>query len=237
MKSSTQYKSRQTSIRNQEVVFCGLIAFSILCFAFRAWHLNRYTWRSLELPLHMETGQQEAGHFVAEVDTTYELEVAFDFESLGKNTGKFVTRMDKPSPLELNWSVWSDQKQIAMGNCRDYAYFVIRKGKLGSRVNTFLMNYPYYPISRNGMAARGVGSFTARAGQTYEIHTHVGMTWRELMTSGPRLVVRPNRLFWLRHSRQSLYLVYMGCAGLALGCMLFASLLFSTIRNRSRTQT
>jgi len=185
-------------------------------------HNHKYTWWPAKSSLRIEAGHSATTSFVAQVDQAHEIEIAFN-RHISKDDRQEVVAVEKPSYLNIQWSVSSEGETIAQGACREYLYFDFAYTRFTGRVIQLIFNQPTRQrlLQRGGGLARGVGQFQCRAGVRYDIHTNVITTIESLNQARPSIDVRVNRTFMNRHYQKTSHLSVAGFISLAASIILF----------------
>ena len=188
-------------------------------------HNGRYSWRPIQIPIQIKAGETVKASFVPEIDEAYEIEFEFQRRISREELETIVESLDRPSPLDIHWSVLVANEVIAEGSCRDYLY--VETGgntpSLLKRVGWRLFNSPYKQTGPKTISTsiRGVGKFDGKAGREYTISVQVNKTIDVLNQTNPMLGVRLNRVFGVQHMDEAKSFVIGGLAALALALTLF----------------
>lgn len=211
------------------IALMGIVGFGI-----NAAHNGRYTVRPLQVSLDTTEGHETLGSFTAEINGDYEIQLEVDWPDPPGEVRRLVSRTENPSELELGWAIRSDGHTIAQGDCTGYLYMVYGNNWRLKLQDRLLGIDPGLNVLSD-LVGRGVGRFTAQEGRQYELRVTSGHNASMLDPLNPRMVVRLNRVFWLRYHRQTLTLAYAGLAALGLAGLILSS--WMVIRLSARRTT
>ena len=216
-------------------VVTALIALSLLFLNAR--HNLRYTWRPVQIPFHVKSGEAINTTFVAEIDGSYEIELEFQRRVPDEVIERIVEPLDEPSPIDISWSVSTDADVVARGDCRDYLY-ISSGGRSSSSLKR--LGWVLFSIPRAQSAAgdfptaiRGVGKVDCKAGLTYQVTVRINTTTDALLPTNPVFGVRVNRQFSRNHIRKMIPAVIaaLGAAQLSVASFFWWIVSFIVAKN------
>lgn len=209
-------------------VLLTLIGLSLLLIVFQ--HNRRLNWKPLKLPLSIEAGEGVSGSFLAEHDERYEVEIEIT-ATPGMKLEDSVTAVERPSSLDINWSVTEGNSVVAHGNCRDFLYISSTRRSIRDRVWRALLRAPLID-GESGTVFRGVGSFKGRKGRSYLLRAEVLSTIEELNMGSPHFGARLNRQFVEHHHLSSIPVAYCGFGALALSFFLLMTWILTAVKGK-----
>ena len=196
-----------------------LLVIGLFLFLLNFIHNDRYNWKPVQVPIRIKAGEVVEGRFVAEIDGAYEIEFEFQNRIPEKQIQKIIKPVEKPSPLEIEWTVSHNSEIIAKGNCHDYLY-VEDGGTSPSELKQIgwrIFNLPYRqnPTSKIITTIRGVGRSKCKKGLEYTVVARVNKTFELLEATNPTLGIRINRPYSIQFIRETKS--YVACGLIALG--------------------
>ena len=212
-------RTRPTRFRTAAVV-CACIALFTAGLVLRrthARHIADRPWTALELPIRFTAGARYEGRFAAAHSGRLEIELSVMPALSEEQLSTYITSEQRPSALNLAWRIREGEATVAAGDCVDYLYAIHSSVPWKKRLKNAAYSVPFHRGERTGAHARGVGSFPVEAGKTYTLEAQVGSAAEGLDEAEPLLIVRPSRLTWQRHARQTLALAEtaLWCWGVA----------------------
>jgi len=185
------------------------------------WHLSRYTWHPVVIPLAIEKGKVYTAAFEAELDQAYDLEIYTRQDVAYGLVRSLMMVMGKPSTLDIRWSVQDPTGIIASGNCRDYMHLIERRGIFPKRVIKAVLNETdHQALIGPPTVARGVGRIKCRKGQRYDVRVDIGSIDSGLAPAQPEFVVTVNRRFMKQYFGATRWLNIGGVMALSVGVLL-----------------
>jgi len=218
----------------------ALLAAGLAGLYVHARNLSGVPWKALSAPLPTAPGAEVAVDFEPPRNARYALAVEVDRvlpEALLLET---VTTIHAPSTLDLAWRVEHGGRVLARGDARDYVF--VDPGPVSplGALRRILLRIPFeqdaayfrsFGLLGKTTAARGVGTFAARAGERYRIHVRSTAGLAALAPAAPRVTVRLDRREWQQRYERTQAMAYaslvaIGAAGallvLCTGTMLVA---------------
>lgn len=194
---------------------------------------SRFVPRPVEAEVRMRSGERAVADFVAEIDGHYELGIELPWDDSSDSLRAQVMTMEKPSTLDIRWSVTSDGTEVAAGTCEDYLY--VGSTSFKRRVHDRVLGIAPYSQPWRRTVVRGVGRFETRAGSRYRVQADVGVSPEDHAPAEPRLCVlcvQIDRQFWDAHCARTTRLAYLGFVSLGGAFLSFAFWAFLSRRGK-----
>ena len=160
-------------------------------------HNTQHSWYLVRTPLAMKAGERIDVDFVAELDERHELELRFSRSAPREVLRKYIYPRDKPAPLDIDWTLMGGEFDLLQGQASDYLYVYEPNWK--RRIWNFAVRAPNQYGLFPGQIGRGIGSFSAKAGEHYTLSLQVNEGVEALQPHDPELVVRVSRRSVLHH--------------------------------------
>ena len=224
-------KSRLPLFRSALLV--GLLGAALLFIC--RWRNGQVTQFPVRTPLTWKSGARVQAELIAELSTSYELEVEFERFTLAKAEQDLLSAFERPLDLDISWSVRGPQAKVASGDAAEFAYLTLWQGRRERYINCLFALETYRDVNVS-TTARGLGSFEAEAGERYVVDVSVDEPLEGFAPGKPWLNVRVNRRDWRAATRGNQWmgwggLLLLGCGGLFIAC----GLLRVVMRRRQST--
>ncbi len=215
-------------------ILCAILGIVLVA---KHWHhMGKHQWEGVVLPFKMNAGETIAGEFTAALDTPYEIEVEIDWSLPSEVLDRLFYVMDKPAPLDIEWSVTEGETVVSRGDCRDYVSINLGGNSAKDKIRDHLLKIPFHRDYPNGTIARGIGRVKAEAGKTYKLTAKVNASQEELNAANPRFIARVNQVYWSRHLHETKTAAFAGSFFCGLAFLAILWWLLGTLIHRKRSR-
>ncbi len=201
--------------------------------------MNRPNWLPVVEPLPMRAGTHIETTFVAEESANYDVELRFERALSRAELSRTALMVRERSPMDVGWQIRDNAGNVvANGDASDYLYMDYGARSLPGILRRMALRVPFgqtrdyflsFGLTGSRTVSRGIGTFPARAGETYTVSGAVAADLAELDPTNPSLVVRLNRRAFDDHYAEVVRVSYGGMLIVGVGLLLLA---WSWLRGR-----
>jgi hypothetical protein len=218
----------------------GLLAGGLILLVVNAVLMLQLDWRPAVMPLPGDSGETVETSFTVRESGPYEVQLEVSRSAPARAINQSIAIMDDPSPLDVDWRVVENDREVASGDARDYMFLDAGPKRWPGRMRRILMRVPEGQddlfwrtggLAGHTTASRGLGRFDATEGTIYRLVAVPRSGLGPLSDGNPRMVVRAARVVSHRHYQS---VAPVGYAGLVLIGAGLLGLVWSLIRSRQR---